>query len=384
VATGDRARAALGMETSESRELSPLDRRIERTRSMELAFRDAVASGLRPETLIRDAITALRNTPDLVKCDETTFFGALMSAAQLGLRPNVPSLGHGWVLPFWSGRRNRHEAQWILGYQGMVELGYKSGLVAKIATDTIYANDVYRIRRGTHDELIHEPVLDPSERGDVVGHYAVVWLQTGQPLWKFMPEADVQALMERFAARNRERQIVGPWRDDYTAMAQKSPLRALWRFMPKTPTLALALDLDGAVRQFDKDEPTTVTLVRSGDETTAEPVGEPAQPVADGRTDAPVDAEIVPDPPPADEPHSPGDGEATPSGRQPIGMNGTRKALIAAIEEKLEPDQFAAAEIVAGEPIHALDYLTTEELRSVLGMTVESVREYVAGASGGA
>jgi recombination protein RecT len=339
---------------------------------MEVAFRDAVASGLKPETLVRDAITAMRNTPDLVKCEESTFFGAVMSAGQLGLRPNVPSLGHGWVLPFWSGRRQRHEAQWVLGYQGMVELGYKSGLVAKITTDTIYSNETYRVRRGTADELVHEPILDESERGEIVAHYAIVWLQTGQALWRVMSDQDVRRIMERMAARDRNKNIVGPWRDDYLPMAQKTPLRALWRFMPKTEILSLALQTDGAVRELDAVRPgqrATATSVRDGDD---------VEPDTAGSTDEPVDADVVPEPEPGRDDATPTDGAAA---RQALRSNATRKGLIAALESKHGADWAIAAQIVGVTVADApsMDYLSTDELRAALALTPETVAEFVAG-----
>lgn len=270
-----RARAAAGM-TDEpaaepSRELSPLDQRIALTRGMELAFADAVASGLRPETLVRDAITALRNVPELHQTDQASFFGALMTAAQLGLRPNVAPLGHGWVLPFYNKKEGRKEATWILGYQGMIELGYKSGFVTKITAHTIYANERYAIEYGTADSLTHSPMLDRETRGEMVAHYAVVTLTSGDKLWNVISEADARDIMARSQTGANGR---GPWVSDYVQMARKTALRGLWRYMPKTPILALALSTDDVVRTDIGKDPT----VAAPDETVQEEV---------------VDAEVV-------------------------------------------------------------------------------------------
>jgi recombination protein RecT len=273
----NRARAAVGLPAATGQpgtELTPLDNRIARIRVMQDAFADAVAAGLTPQTLVRDAITAVRNVPDLAKCEEQTFFGALMTAAQLGLRPNVSSIGHGWVLPYWSSRRNRFEANWILGYQGMIELGYRSGLVTKITAHTIYSNERHRVVWGSNDALEHEPIFDRAERGERLLHYAVVHLNTGGQLWNVISDADAQEVMAAHAARDRNKNIVGPWRDDYEPMARKTALRGLWRYMPKTPAMALALATDGVVRVgTDKDpaldepevQPTTVLRVPEGD-----------------------------------------------------------------------------------------------------------------------
>jgi recombination protein RecT len=103
---------------------------------------------------------------------------------------------------------------------------------------------------------------------------AVVHLNTGGQLWNVISDADAQEVMAAHAARDRNKNIVGPWRDDYEPMARKTALRGLWRYMPKTPAMALALATDGVVRVgTDKDpaldepevQPTTVLRVPEGD-----------------------------------------------------------------------------------------------------------------------
>src|SRR5438105_2203656 len=71
-------------------------------RGMEEQFKLAMPRGMEAAQLIRDALTAVRTTNNLAKCEATSVLGALMTCAQLGLRPGV--LGHAWVLPFWDGR----------------------------------------------------------------------------------------------------------------------------------------------------------------------------------------------------------------------------------------------------------------------------------------
>lgn len=364
-----RARAAMGVspDAEAGKELTPVERRVAKIRTMEAAFADAVASGLSPQTLVRDAITAVRNVPELADTEESTFWGALMTAAQLGLRPNVSSLGHGWILPRRNSRKNRLEAVWQLGYQGMVELGYRSGLVVKITAHTIYAGEPHRIRFGTDDVLEHEPIQAIGERGEQLWHYACVWLNTGGVVWNAITNDEAQQIMRAFGAKDRNNNTVGPWRDNYEAMARKTALRGLWRYMPKTPALALALDTDEAVREgLEKDpalsvdvpesEPTTVTRADTP------PEAEQAPPSA-AKASEPVDVEPEPDaqpdpiPPPV---HVMADGTE----REAFESNVARAAYSIRIAELFGGDQAYIVTEVIGEEV-PLEYLSTAELRAV-------------------
>lgn len=378
----DRARAALGLAPATSNgaaSLSPVDRLIARTRNMEVQFRDAVASGLSPERLVRDAITAVRSNDKLAECSEQSFFGALMTAAQLGLRPNVSSLGHGWILPYWSRKANDgrggHEAQWILGYQGMVELGYRSGMVQKITAATVYEGDpVFRVQRGTTDELVHEPTMDPTRRGRPIAHYAVVWLSTGRALWEAIPDGDAQRIMERFAARNRQNQIVGPWRDDYEAMARKTAMRGLWRWMPKTEVMSLALATDGATRDgIDADpvEPAPATITVQVAEPAAPAAQEPQAALEEAipANDPTEPATAATEPPSEEEP--PAEDEPAvmvmPDGerRQAMEPNALRRGLLSKIEQRHGAGWLdVCAQQHDGVVIPAA-YLTAAELRAI-------------------
>lgn len=291
--TPGRAAQALGLDANaaQGKELTPLDRRIAKTRTMESRFADAVAVGLSPQTLIGDAITALRTVPKLQETTEASFFGALMTAAQLGLRPNVATTGHGWVLPFWNGRKQCNEAQWIIGYQGMVELAFRSGMVASITAKTIYQNEHWEVDFGLDEKLVHVPNLDPANRGEAVAHYAIVRMLNGGRVWHVMGEGEIEGIAAKAIQKSGNS---SPWLSDRSAMARKTVLRALWRFMPKTPALALALATDETVRDgMEKDatvqhpDADTVTITRA---TPPEPdTAAPSAPQAD----EPVDAQVV-------------------------------------------------------------------------------------------
>lgn len=227
---------------------------------MQKHFQMAMPKGSEAGQLVRDALTCVRTTSNLAKCDPASVLGGLMTCAQLGLRPGVGALGHAWLIPFWdknAGPINErtkkpmggHRAQLIIGYQGYAELCYRSGRVLNIAPRTVYINDHYELEYGLDgDKLVHKPFLD-GPRGDARLYYAVGRLEGGgYALTDPMTVADMQAHRDKFAMAKKDGKVVGPWKDHFEAMAHKTMVRILCKFLPKSTELAIALAVDDGLR----------------------------------------------------------------------------------------------------------------------------------------
>lgn len=222
--------------------------------SMHKAFQLAMPKGSEAGQLIRDALTCVRTTKNLANCDGPSVLGGLMTCAQLGLRPGVGALGHAWLIPFWDRNANDgrggHRAQLIIGYQGYAELCYRSGRVLNIAPRTVFTQDHYELEYGlAGDKLIHRPFLD-GPRGEPRLYYAVGRLDGGgYALTDPMTVADMEAHRDRYAmAKNRNGEVVGPWKDQFEAMAHKTMVRILCKLLPKSTELAIAMAVDEGLR----------------------------------------------------------------------------------------------------------------------------------------
>lgn len=213
--------------------------------SMESQFALAMPKGMEAAQLVRDALTCLRQTPDLAKCTPATVLGALMSCAQLGLRPGV--LGHAWVLPFYDGRSKSFKAQLIVGYKGYVDLAYRNPQVSSVIARTVYDGDTFDVEYGLEDRLVHKPAMT-GERSAPIAHYAIFKTASGGRAFWVMTEAEAQAWKKRYAPKNKAGDIVGPWVSDYEAMARKTCLLRLAAWMPKSTDLAYAMEVDNGVR----------------------------------------------------------------------------------------------------------------------------------------
>lgn len=229
-------------------------------KQMEAQFQLAMPRGVEAKQLVRDALTAIRMTPKLAEADPRTILGALMTCAQLGLRPGV--LGHAWVLPFYDTRSRSQKAQLVIGYQGLVELAHRSGKIQSLIARTVFENDEFDVDYGLEDRLVHKPNLHGS-RGRPIAYYAIVKLTTGGRSFIVMTQSDMEAHRDAFAmAKTKEGKIVGPWRDNFEAMAHKTCVLRLAKWMPKGTDLAVAVAADEGVRiDLDPAGPAESTTV---------------------------------------------------------------------------------------------------------------------------
>jgi recombination protein RecT len=254
--------------------------------AMQNQFALAAPRGVEAAQLVRDALTCLRQTPKLADCEPVSVLGALMTCAQLGLRPGV--LGHAWVLPYWDNRSRKYVATFVIGYQGLVELAHRSGKIASLVARTVHANDTFDIAYGLEDTLVHKPCM-VGDRGDVTGYYAVVKLTTGGHAFWFMTKAEMEAWRDKYAPKNKRQEIVGPWVSDFDAMGLKTTVRRLAKWMPKSTELSVALVADEGVRvdlTADLDA-AGATYHPTGDEIEGDVLGTPPEGIRTDQTPAP-------------------------------------------------------------------------------------------------
>jgi recombination protein RecT len=215
-------------------------------RSMEKEFAKAMPRGEEAVQLVRDAITVVNKTPKLAECEPTSVLGSLMTCAQLGLRPAV--LGEAFVLPFWDSKSSGYQAQLIIGYPGYIRLALESQLVDSLMPRLVHEEDEFDVDYGVSDTLIHKPARGRL-RGPVTDYYAISKFRSGGHAFFVMNRPEVEEHRDRFATtKTRAGKIFGPWVDHFDAMGQKTTIRMLAKYLPKTPRLAVARYVDGGLR----------------------------------------------------------------------------------------------------------------------------------------
>ncbi|MDR0360689.1 MAG: recombinase RecT, partial [bacterium] len=194
------------------------------------------------DRFIRVALTECRLTPNLMKCSQESFAGALMACATVKLEP-ARQLGHIYLVPYWNSRRHVHECQVILGYTGLIQLALRTAQVADIAAHVVYEHDTFEVEYGTEDRILHKPRRD-GDRGRPTDYYAVAKMVNGGRHFEHMSRIEVEKHRDRYARTDSNGRITGPWRDNFDEMARKTCIRQMRPYLPLSADFILAADLD--------------------------------------------------------------------------------------------------------------------------------------------
>lgn len=213
-------------------------------------FEAALPQYVDPERFMRLTLNTLRWEPELRNCDPFSVIGAMMQCAQLGLEPSGP-LDHVYMSPRNVNVGTKQKPQWIkrvqltIGYQGYIELAQRTGAVKKIIGDVVRERDDYELWLEDGEQRIHHrrPKLG-VDRGDVIGAYAVASMVDGGVIAR---DVDMEAIERARSSSDAGKQGKGPWETDFDAMAIKTAVRRLWKWLPKTEEAAAGYVLDGKV-----------------------------------------------------------------------------------------------------------------------------------------
>ncbi|MCV7424381.1 recombinase RecT [Mycobacterium yunnanensis] len=193
----------------------------------------ALPKHMNPERMARIATTVLRQTPALARCTPESFLGALMTSSQLGLEPGPT--GEAYLVPYGT------VCTFIPGYRGLIKLARNSGQLVDIWAEVVYENDTFKYTLGLRRDLQHEPAA--GERGKPIYVYAAAQLKDGGTPFVVMTYTEVEAIRARSkAGRN------GPWVTDWNAMAKKTLVKQLAKWLPLSAEFTSATVLDGTVR----------------------------------------------------------------------------------------------------------------------------------------
>lgn len=180
------------------------------------------------DRIARLALTAIRKDDKLASCTPESFAGALLTAAAMGLEPNVH--GEAYLVPY------KGECTLIVGYQGYAKLFYQSPIAKHLDAQTVYSNDEFSYEYGLNPTLTHKPAK--GDRGALVAYYAVATLTTGASSFVVLSPDEVKAL------RGGKVGTSGRIPDPMHWMERKTVLRQLFKTMPRSADLNRAIDTD--------------------------------------------------------------------------------------------------------------------------------------------
>jgi len=192
---------------------------------------------LTPERMIALVALSATKTPALRDCTPISLFNAVMNASRLGLEIGQ----HAHLVPFKNSKANVTECVFIPDYRGLIGLAVRSERVKHIDARVVYKDDDFDYQLGDKPFIKHKPKLDGdrSEK-NILCFYTVAHLADGTPVFdEPMSKAEVDGIRNRSRAKDN-----GPWVTDYVAMGKKTVIKRLCKYLPQTPELAAAIELD--------------------------------------------------------------------------------------------------------------------------------------------
>lgn len=218
---------------------------------MEGEIARALPSVITPERFTRMVLSAISSTPDLAKCTPKSFLGAMMNAAQLGLEPNTP-LGQAYILPY--NNKGTLEAEFQLGYKGMIDLAYRSGEVEVIQCHVVYKNDQFECCYGLEPKLSHVPA--DGDRGEAIKVYAMFKTKDGGFGFEVMSMDDVRKHAAQYSKSYNN--SYSPWKKNFEEMAKKTVLKKALKYAPLKSDFVRGVSTDESIKYDIAEDMTEV------------------------------------------------------------------------------------------------------------------------------
>jgi len=187
--------------------------------------------GKRASTFATSVVQIVNQSSQLQKCDPVSIMNSAMVAATLDLPVNA-QLGFAWVVPYGQ------QAQFQIGWKGLVQLAQRTGQYLKINVV-----EVYEPQFKSWDALSETLDADFSEAetGVVVGYCAYFKMLNGFEKVVYWTSEKVQKHAQKYSKSYKN----GPWQSEFDKMAKKTVLKNMlsqWGYLSVEMQQAIRVD----------------------------------------------------------------------------------------------------------------------------------------------
>lgn len=186
------------------------------------------------ERLFDIAVNEIVQEPNFEKCNFESIKKSLLEVAEVGL-----SVSKGNGLSYLIPRVPRDKpgvCVYMVGYQGYIQLSYKSPRVIQIYSNVVYQGDEFDVFSGTDPKIHHKPL---NKSRVITNAYAYAKLTMGGNLFEVFDTEDI--------ANCRKLSIYGGfWKSWEKEMTRKLPIKNLVKFLPDAPEAQKAASFDNA------------------------------------------------------------------------------------------------------------------------------------------
>lgn len=194
-------------------------------------------------------MASIQRNPKLLECSGESLINGFIMMAQLRFMPSSVS-GQAYMIPYENSKDIGNgkyakvmEANFQIGYQGLVTLFYRAG-VRKIISEIVREHDDFSSENG---EISHKIDLKKNlaERGKAIGCYARFTLPSGEITTKWMHRDDILAHGKKFSKSfNSAKSPWNPANDPELWMWKKTVVIQGGKLVDKSDELNTALEAD--------------------------------------------------------------------------------------------------------------------------------------------
>lgn len=238
-----------------------------------------VVGGKDGDKFIASIVSAVQTNPALQECTNQSILSGALLGQSLNLSPS-PQLGQYYLVPYKN--KGVAEAQFQLGYKGMVQLAIRSGQYKRLNALAIKEGEL--ISYDPLSEEIEVKLIDDEiarEKAKTIGYYAMYELINGFKKSLYWSKQKMEAHAMRYSKGYQARKGYTFWEKDFDSMALKTMYRRLLSTAPMSIEMQTAYERDMAVIRSDNSfeyvdsadyEPTAVNGSNSGDAVSGEEV----------------------------------------------------------------------------------------------------------------
>lgn len=220
--------------------------------------------GEKKSSFVNNLVSLVSNDKSLQECVPATVMFAGLKATSLGL-PLDNNLGFAYVIPYGNGKTGQKEAQFQMGYKGIVQLAIRSGQFEIINVADVREGELKSRNRMT-GELEFDWIEDDSVRSKlaIIGYVGYFKLLSGYSKTTYWSVEDLKQHGVKYSKTFKFGK--GVWSDNFDAMARKTVLKLMLNKgdAPMSVEMqeaikydqSVILDEQGTLRYVDNEKPT--------------------------------------------------------------------------------------------------------------------------------
>lgn len=197
------------------------------TASYQKAISNVIRDPKKQERFVAAITSAVAINPMLQECDPSTILSGALLGESLGLSPS-PQLGQYYLVPFNNTKKDCKDAQFQIGYKGLIQLALRSGYYKHLNVMSVKQGELTKWNPLT-EEVEVNIVTDDVEREKLptVGYLAMFEYLNGFQKTIYWSKEKMESHALQFSKGYAAKKGYTFWEKDFDSMAFKTMLRQL-------------------------------------------------------------------------------------------------------------------------------------------------------------